>query len=72
MQTKKHTRKEAAAFLRERGYPATPNTLMKLASTGGGPVYRLFGNRALYEGDDLLAWAESKLSAPRRSTSEGA
>jgi hypothetical protein len=70
MQTKKRARKGASAFLNERGYPTTPNTLTKLASTGGGPIYRLFGNRALYEDDDLLAWAESKLSAPRRSTSE--
>ena len=40
------------------------------ATTGGGPIYRIFGNRALYTPDDLLAWAEEKLSAPRRSTSD--
>ncbi len=63
-------RPEAAEFLKERGFPTTKNTLQKYATTGGGPVYRLFGHRAVYTPDDLLAWAKSKLSAPRRSTSD--
>ena len=63
-------RPEAAKFLKERGFPTTKNTLQKYATTGGGPVYRLFGNRAVYTPDDLLEWAEAKTSAPRRSTSE--
>ncbi len=65
-------RAEAADFLTENGFPTTKNTLMKLASIGGGPVYQLFGNRATYMPEDLLAWAMSKLSTPRRSTSEAA
>jgi hypothetical protein len=65
-------RPEAAEFLTERGFPTTKLTLQKLATTGGGPVYRIWGNRALYLRDDLLAWADAKLSAPRRSTSEAA
>jgi hypothetical protein len=63
-------RPESADFLTEHGFPTTKNTLQKYATTGGGPVYRIFGNRALYTPDDLLAWAEAKLSAPRRSTSD--
>ncbi len=63
-------RPEAAEFLKERGFPTTKNTLQKFATTGGGPIYRLFGNRAVYTPDDLLDWASTKLSAPRRSTSD--
>jgi hypothetical protein len=67
------TRKGAAAYLTwERGLPTSPNTLAKLATVGGGPVYQRFGNHALYTDDNLDAWAEGKLSAPRRSTSEAA
>jgi hypothetical protein len=63
-------RSEAAEFLTESGFPTTKNTLQKYASTGGGPIYRIFGNRALYAPEDLLKWASEKLSSPRRSTSE--
>ena len=65
-------RPEAAEFLADHGFPTTKNTLQKYATTGGGPVYRIFGNRALYTPEDLLDWADAKLSAPRRSTSEAA
>ncbi len=65
-------RPESADFLTERGFRTTKNTLQKYATTGGGPIYRIWGGRALYTRDDLLAWAEAKLSEPRRSTSEAA
>jgi len=65
-------RPESADFLTERGFHTTKFTLQKYATTGGGPVYRIWGNRALYLPDDLLDWANAKLSAPRRSTSEAA
>ena len=65
-------RPEAADFLTERGFHTTKFTLQKYATTGGGPVYRIWGNRALYTRDDLLTWAKAKLSEPRRSTSEAA
>ena len=64
------TRKEAAVYLKGVGYPVTKGTLQKLACVGGGPSYRLFGNKALYTPGDLESWAESRTSAPRRSTSE--
>jgi len=63
------TRPEAAEYLRELGYPTTKGFLQKLASTGGGPTYRLFGNKALYTPGDLIEWAESRISAPQVSTS---
>ena len=64
-------RRESAQFLTDRGYPTSTRTLEKLACVGGGPIYRLFGRRALYRDVDLIAWAESRTSAPRSNTSEG-
>lgn len=63
-------RKEAAAYVRQRGLPCSPNTLAKFATTGGGPVYRRFGNKAVYTNADLDHWIERKLSSPLRSTSQ--
>lgn len=64
------TRNEAAFYLTRQGYPTAKGTLQKLACVGGGPIYRKFGNRALYTPEDLLAWAESRLTPPIRNTSE--
>jgi hypothetical protein len=66
------TRAEAAQYLTDRGLPITKNTLQKMATVGGGPVYQIFGFRSLYTPSNLDAWAEQKLSTPRRSTSEAA
>jgi hypothetical protein len=66
------TRAEAAAYLTERGLPISKNTLQKMATVGGGPPYQLFGNKAVTTPAQLDTWAEAKLSAPRRSTSEAA
>jgi len=52
------TRAEAANYLTERGLRVSKNTMQKWATVGGGPTYRLFGNRALYTPEDLLSWAE--------------
>jgi len=72
MNGKPETRSGAARYITERGYPTSPKTLAKFATVGGGPVYRIFGNRAFYDPADLDAWIAEKLSAPRRSTSEAA
>lgn len=64
------TRKQAADALTARGYPTSDRTLSTKATRGGGPPFRKFGPRALYRWADLLAWAEGRLSLPRRSTSE--
>jgi len=64
------TRDMAAAALTKAGYPVKPKTLATKATRGGGPPYRLFGVRPLYRWGDALAWAQGRLSAPRRSTSE--
>ena len=64
-------RREAAAYLTgQRGLKISSNTLQKMATLGGGPPYRRFGGRAVYLAADLDAWATSKLSPVRHSTSE--
>ena len=63
------TRPAAANHLTGIGIPTSKNTLQKWATVGGGPVYKIFGNRALYQVADLDTWVAEKLSAPRRSTS---
>ena len=63
------TRPSAADHLTEIGIPTSKNTLQKWATVGGGPRYQIFGNRALYQIEDLDAWVQNKLSTPRHSTS---
>lgn len=71
MRNRYYDRREAAEYLTEqRGLKISKNTLQKLACIGGGPVYRVFGIRSVYTVADLDTWADAKLSAPRRSTSE--
>lgn len=63
------SRAEAADYINARGLPCTKLTLQKLATIGGGPVFRRFGRRAVYLPQDLDKWIDSKLSAPLASTS---
>lgn len=64
-------RRQTADALTEAGYPTASSTLSTKATRGGGPPYRLFGRVPLYRWGDALAWAEGRMSPPRRSTSEG-
>ncbi|MGE0153130.1 MAG: DNA-binding protein [Reyranellaceae bacterium] len=66
------TRKEASDFLTARGFKVAAGTLAKYACLGGGPIFQSFGRRPLYRPDDLLGWAQSRSSGPRRSTSDPA
>lgn len=63
-------RDQAAAFVRERYGHCSRSRLAVMAVTGEGPAYRIFGNRAVYEPADLIAWAEARLSKKTTSTSE--
>jgi hypothetical protein len=65
-------RREAAEYLASIGLPIAFNTLQKLATTGGGPVFRKFGRWPVYRREDLEAWARSRLSKPKASTSQAA
>lgn len=63
-------RSDAAAYVRLTwGIPCSAKWLAKLAVVGGGPVYRKAGRFPIYTPDDLDLWAESRISAPRRSSS---
>jgi hypothetical protein len=67
------SRKEAAKYLTQLGYPITPKTLANLASNnnqGCGPPFLRRGWKAVfYERAELLAWAKSrytKVATPTR------
>lgn len=64
------SRGEASEYLASRGFRVAKPTLAKYAVAGGGPIYRNFGTRVVYDPSDLDAWVEAKLTARRRSTSE--
>lgn len=64
------TRQQTAAALTEAGFPTTDKTFSTKASRGGGPPYELWCGRATYQWGKSLSWAQNRLSAPRRSTSE--
>jgi hypothetical protein len=64
-------RDQTAKALSGEGFKTSPATLATKATRGGGPPYQLYGRKPLYRWGDALAWARSRLTAPRRSTSEG-
>lgn len=69
--TTRYLRRKAAAeyVVVKWGMPCSSRWLAKLAVVGGGPVYRKAGRFPIYAPTDLDAWAEQRISAPRRSTS---
>lgn len=64
------TRDKAAEALSAAGFPITKATLATKATRGGGPPFRLFSRKPLYALEDLMAWAEGRLSKRVNSTSE--
>lgn len=69
--TVKHvTRQDAARILTEAGYPIAYTTLATLASTGGGPAYKRYGHRAIYEVEALFSWAEARIGRAASTASE--
>jgi hypothetical protein len=65
-------RKAAGDYLKGRYGFGSPKTLAKLATLGGGPVFRKFGRIVVYDTSDLDQWALGRLSKPLRSTSDSA
>jgi hypothetical protein len=63
-------RREAARYLKDKYGYGSERGLAKLACIGGGPIFRKFGKYVVYDENDLDAWAQARLSAPMRSTSE--
>ncbi|MCW2315103.1 hypothetical protein M2322_000623 [Rhodoblastus acidophilus] len=72
--TARPLRRDAAAeYIREKfGFPCSTQWLAKLAVIGGGPIYVKAGRFPMYQPSDLDAWARSRMSAPKRSTSDAA
>jgi hypothetical protein len=60
---------EAVDYVKAKGLPCTKGTLQKLACIGGGPEFRKFGSRVVYEQPALDRWIEARLSAPKASSS---
>lgn len=64
-----YRREGAAQYLTEKyGFPCSVAWLAKLASTGGGPVFRKAGKFPLYSTEDLDVWAESRMSEPYKAS----
>jgi hypothetical protein len=65
-------REDAAAYVRQKHkINCTAGYLAKLASAGGGPIFRRLHNRwALYTQEDLDTWACSRISGPLRKASD--
>ncbi len=69
--TKYLRRPQAAGYILEIwGVPCAPRTLAKLAVVGGGPIFSKAGRTPLYLPSDLDDWVKSRISEPRRSTSD--
>lgn len=63
---------ETSALLSAMGLSIKTSTLAKYRCIGGGPKFQLFGRFPKYREDWTLEWAQSRLSAPKSSTSEAA
>jgi hypothetical protein len=64
-------RKAAAEFLTDNSpIPCSERKLAKLASEGGGPLYRYSGRFPLYDPVDLLAWGHAKIGPQVSSAKE--
>jgi hypothetical protein len=63
-------RPATAQALTSRGFKTRQSTLASMASRGGGPIFRKYGQRVVYKWADALSWAQSRLSDPVASTSE--
>jgi hypothetical protein len=60
----------AAKYIQDRyGLRCSKQTLAKLATIGGGPIFRSAGRTPLYAPKDLDEWALSRIGKPRTSTS---
>jgi len=69
--TRPLSRREASQYLLNKyGISRTPRTLAKLATVGGGPIFRKVRQRVIYDPSALDMFAADITSAPVRTTSE--
>lgn len=64
------SRREASAYIEEKGFPCKASTLGRYASTGEGPAMMYFGREPRYRPQDIDAWIASRLSGPHRRASD--
>ena len=62
--------KALSAALEARGVKVAKTTLDTYATRGGGPPFRKFGARRLYEWGTALEWVRERTSRAVRSTAE--
>lgn len=69
---KHYRRKEAAAFLKTKfGFDIAPETLkMWFVRRSDGPPVRYWGRWPVYREDELIEWAQRRISLPRTSSSQ--
>ncbi len=64
------TRKQAAAFLTQLGFPCRVTTLETWACVSSkGPRFYRKGHRVVYLKADLIDWVQTRTSGPYASTS---
>jgi hypothetical protein len=66
------TRRQMGQFLRDNGFPIGDGTLDRICSPAqskGPPVSKYWNARPLYDADEVLAWAEARLTDEPRSFS---
>lgn len=67
------SRKEAAAWLVDQGFPVAPRTLARLAAQRKGPPYVRFLHRVVtYDRDVLLPWARENAALGGQQPSRAA
>jgi hypothetical protein len=65
------TRRQAVEHIvKQHRVPMTPQKLARLASKGGGPRYRKFGKKPLYDPPSLDDWVIQEFSKEVTSTAE--
>jgi hypothetical protein len=64
------TEVEAAAVANAEGVPVSPRTLANWRWAGNAPPFVKVLRRVRYRRADVVAWSQSQISAPRRSTSD--
>jgi hypothetical protein len=64
---KRLTRKQLSEALTAYGLRMSGGTLGQQAHKGTGPLFQRWGHAALYRWGDAVAWAETRLGAPRVS-----
>jgi hypothetical protein len=64
-------RRDAAAYLRDTwGLRCSEQTLANYATRGNGPIFQRYGRDVVYSTTSLDEYAQARMSAPMRSTSE--